>query len=141
MVNYGMYGSRGHELYFKAQQFQQDMNYTDCLRAVKESIAYTLKSMIAMMTGYRPSTNDPNRLLKMSLLCCVKIWRIFYKDTESSISAMNLLDLIEPRLNEPIAQTENEACLNVLMLNAYLLNMIARDEYQELMNDLNHHAT
>ncbi|QEC77278.1 hypothetical protein [Mucilaginibacter ginsenosidivorax] len=134
-------GHHGHELYFKAQQLQLDKNYTECLSTVKEAINYTLKSMIAMMTGFMPATNDHNRLLKMSLLCSVKIWGIFHKDTESSISAMDLLNLNEPLLNGPIAQTEDEAGMNVLMLNAYLLNMIARDEYQERMADVNHHST
>jgi hypothetical protein len=134
-------GHHGHELYFKAQQLQLGKNYTECLSTVKKAISCTLKSMIAMMTGFMPATKDHNRLLKMSLLCSVKIWGIFHKDSKSSVSAMDLLNLNETLLNDAIAQTENEAGMNVLILNAYLLNMIAKDEYPELMNDLNHHST
>jgi hypothetical protein len=134
-------GHHGHELYFKAQQLQFEKNYTECLSTVQEAIGHSLKSMIEMMTGFMPATNDHNRLLKMSLLCSVKIWRIFHKDSASSISALELLNLNEPLLNDPIAKTAHEAGMNVLMLNAYLLNMIARDEYQEQMADVNHHST
>jgi hypothetical protein len=140
-VTWDRYGSLAHELYFKALEYQEANNQTDCLTTLKQSMNQSLKVLIAMKTGFEPATDDHNRLFKMSLMCTKKIWQIFYKPSDSSIKAMRLLDQEEPLLNNAAAQAENETALNILMLNAYLLLMIAREEYIDLMHDVHHHAS
>ncbi|MFB0494482.1 hypothetical protein ABID99_000719 [Mucilaginibacter sp. OAE612] len=134
-ASWDKWGDEGHGLFFEALNLQDQGRYPECLLRVNKSIAYSLKALIGMYTGHIPKTIDITRLLKMSLLCTAGIWRIFYKNSDSSRQALKVLFSINDDNDQSTDIELNEPALNVLMLNAHLLTVCVEHEYLGLLEN------